>query len=44
MMLQEAISALLTRFPHLQLAVPPHQVAWNTASIWRYPLTLPIGW
>jgi cytochrome P450 len=44
MMLQEAISALLTRFPHLQLAAPSHQVAWNTASIWRYPLTLPIGW
>ena len=44
MMLQEAIDALLTRFPNLNLAVPTDQVAFNTVSIWRYPIALPATW
>jgi len=44
MMLQETIDALLTRFPNLNLAVPTDQVAFNTVSIWRYPIALPAAW
>jgi hypothetical protein len=44
MMLQETIDALLTRFPNLNLAVPTDQVAFNTVSIWRYPIALPATW
>ncbi len=44
MELQVAIGTLLDRFPRLRLAVPAASVHWNTASIWRYPLALPIAW
>jgi cytochrome P450 len=44
MVIQVAIGGLLTRFPTLRLAVPAEQVRWDTASIWRYPLALPVTW
>ncbi|MEV5507608.1 cytochrome P450 [Streptomyces orinoci] len=44
MELQIAIGTLLRRFPELRLAVPPEEVEWNTVSIWRYPLALPVAW
>ncbi|MCE6996741.1 cytochrome P450 [Saccharothrix sp. S26] len=44
MTLQEAIGGLLARFPTLRLAVPAARVRWNTVSIWRYPLALPVAW
>jgi cytochrome P450 len=44
MVLQVAIGGLLARFPDLRLAVPARDVRWNTVSIWRYPLALPVTW
>ncbi|MGW2596149.1 cytochrome P450 [Streptomyces klenkii] len=44
MELQVAIGTLLTRFPALRLAVPAEEVRWNTGSIWRFPLALPVAW
>ncbi|MDJ1132726.1 cytochrome P450 [Streptomyces iconiensis] len=44
MALQVSIGTLLTRFPGLRLAVPEGEVRWNTVSIWRYPLALPVTW
>ncbi len=44
MTLQVSIGTLLTRFPGLRLAVPAQDVQWNTVSIWRYPLALPVAW
>ncbi len=44
MVLQVSIGTLLTRFPGLRLAVPAQDVQWNTVSIWRYPLALPVAW
>lgn len=44
MVLQVAVGGLLARFPDLRLAVPAEEVRWNTVSIWRYPLTLPVTW
>ncbi|SHN32569.1 cytochrome P450 [Streptomyces yunnanensis] len=44
MVLQVSIGTLLNRFPTLRLAVPAEDVRWNTVSIWRYPLTLPVTW
>ncbi|MFH8469106.1 cytochrome P450 [Streptomyces sp. NPDC017991] len=44
MVLQVAIGTLLTRFPTLRLAVPEDELRWNTTSIWRYPLALPVTW
>ncbi|MGF1426777.1 cytochrome P450 [Kitasatospora sp. LaBMicrA B282] len=44
MVLQVAVGTLLARFSELRLAVPAAEVAWNTASIWRYPLALPVAW
>ncbi|MFD9425717.1 MULTISPECIES: cytochrome P450 [unclassified Streptomyces] len=44
MELEVAFSSLLTRFPALSLDVPPEDVQWNTTSIWRYPLALPVTW
>jgi hypothetical protein len=35
---------VLTRFPGLRLAIPAQEVQWNTMSIWRYPLALPVAW
>ncbi len=42
--LQVAIGSLLERFPDLRLAKPAEEVRWNTTSIWRYPLALPVLW
>lgn len=42
--LEIALGSLLERFPGLALAVPAEDVAWNTSSIWRYPLALPVLW
>ncbi|MCC3771405.1 cytochrome P450 [Streptomyces sp. UNOC14_S4] len=44
MVLQVTLATLLERFPKLRLAVPAEEVKWNTTSIWRYPLTLPVAW
>ncbi|WP_309248887.1 cytochrome P450 [Streptomyces sp. MNP-20] len=44
MELEVAFSTLLRRFPGLRLAGRPEDVPWNTTSIWRHPLTLPIAW
>ncbi|WP_199730810.1 cytochrome P450 [Amycolatopsis panacis] len=44
MVLQVSIGTLLSRFPGLSLAVPQDEVRWNTVSIWRYPLALPVTW
>jgi cytochrome P450 len=44
MVLQVSVGSLLRRFPGLRLAVPPEEVEWNTVSIWRYPLALPVAW
>ncbi|MFD3564072.1 cytochrome P450 [Streptomyces sp. NPDC058686] len=39
-----ALGTLLERFPDLKLAKPAEEVRWNTTSIWRYPLALPVTW
>ncbi|MFG3371334.1 cytochrome P450 [Streptomyces sp. NPDC090032] len=39
-----ALGTLLKRFPDLKLAKPAEEVRWNTTSIWRYPLALPVTW
>ncbi|WP_323375383.1 cytochrome P450 [Streptomyces alkaliterrae] len=44
MELETAIGTLLARFPDLRLAVPADELRWNTDSIWRYPLELPLAW
>ncbi|MGC0416938.1 cytochrome P450 [Embleya sp. AB8] len=44
MELEVCIGSLLARFPNLRLAVPAAEVEWNTVSIWRFPLTLPVAW
>jgi cytochrome P450 len=44
MELQVAVGTLFSRFPELRLAVPADQVRWNTGSIWRYPVALPVAW
>ncbi|MBT2383059.1 cytochrome P450 [Streptomyces sp. ISL-11] len=44
MELQVALGSLLKRFPQLMLAVPSEEVRWNTSSIWRYPVALPVVW
>ncbi|MBM7169198.1 cytochrome P450 [Streptomyces sp. G44] len=44
MVLQVSIGTLINRFPGLSLAVPPDEVRWNTVSIWRHPLALPVTW
>lgn len=44
MELEVAFSSLLARFPTLRLDVPPEEIRWNTTSIWRYPLALPVTW
>lgn len=44
MVLQLSVGTLLRRFPGLRLAVPADQVRWNTVSIWRHPLALPVTW
>ncbi|WP_330455671.1 cytochrome P450 [Streptomyces sp. NBC_00820] len=42
--LEVAIGRLLERFPELQLAVPPEKVLWDTETIRRFPLRLPVTW
>ena len=42
--LEIALTSLLDRFPDLALAERPEALAWNTASIWRHPLALPVSW
>ena len=42
--LQVALGTVLKRFPDLRLAKPAEEVRWNTTSIWRYPLALPVLW
>ena len=42
--LQVALGTVLERFPDLRLAKPAEEVRWNTTSIWRYPLALPVLW
>jgi hypothetical protein len=34
----------LKRFPGLRLAVPPEEVRWDTETIRRFPLELPVAW
>ncbi|MGW1161287.1 cytochrome P450 [Streptomyces sp. NPDC002513] len=42
--LEVAIGRLLERFPHLRLAVPPEEIRWDTETIRRFPLELPVEW
>ncbi|MFF8945957.1 cytochrome P450 [Streptomyces sp. NPDC014864] len=42
--LEVAIGRLVERFPGLRLAVPPEEVRWDTKTIMRFPLELPVAW
>lgn len=42
--LEVAIGRILERFPGLRLAVPPEEVRWDTRTIRRFPLELPVAW
>lgn len=42
--LEVAIGRLLERFPGLRLAVAPDEVRWDTETIRRFPLELPVTW
>lgn len=42
--LEVAVGRLLERFPGLRLAVPPEEVRWDTETIRRFPLELPVSW
>lgn len=42
--LEVAIGRLLERFPGLRSAVPPEEVRWDTETIRRFPLELPVVW
>ncbi|ANW16918.1 cytochrome P450 [Streptomyces clavuligerus] len=42
--METAFRTLLERFPGIALAKPAEDVEWNTTSIWRYPLALPVTW
>ncbi|MGW1889210.1 cytochrome P450 [Streptomyces sp. NPDC002004] len=42
--LEVAIGRLLERFPDLRLAVPAEEVRWDTETIRRFPLELPVAW
>ncbi|AXG80357.1 cytochrome P450 [Streptomyces paludis] len=42
--LETAIGLLLARFPGLRLAVAPEEVRWDTRTIRRFPLELPVAW
>ncbi|MGV9250475.1 cytochrome P450 [Streptomyces sp. NPDC003697] len=42
--LEVAVGRLLERFPGLRLAVPPEEVRWDTETIRRFPLELPVTW
>ncbi|MGW7541357.1 cytochrome P450 [Streptomyces sp. NPDC054770] len=42
--LEVAVGRLLDRFPSLRLAVRPEDVRWDTETIRRFPLELPVAW
>ncbi len=42
--LESAVYGLLTRFPHLRLDVAPDALRWDTKTIRRFPLRLPVTW
>ncbi|MET7620404.1 cytochrome P450 [Streptomyces sp. NPDC005408] len=42
--LEVALGTLIERFPRLALAKPAEELQWNTTSIWRFPLALPVTW
>lgn len=42
--IQTALTALLTRFPELRLAVPEAELTWKSGMAVRGPVTLPIAW
>ncbi|AYN41651.1 cytochrome P450 [Streptomyces dangxiongensis] len=42
--LESAVTGLLTRFPHLRLAVAPEDLEWDTGTIRRFPVRLPVTW
>jgi cytochrome P450 len=42
--LEVAIGRLVERFPGLRLAVPPEELRWDTKTIRRFPLELPVAW
>ncbi|MER7841862.1 cytochrome P450 [Streptomyces sp. NPDC096040] len=42
--LEVAVGRLLDRFPGLRLAVPPEEVRWDTETIRRFPIELPVAW
>ncbi|MET8639103.1 cytochrome P450 [Streptomyces sp. NPDC004680] len=42
--LEVAVGRLVERFPNLRLAVPPEDVRWDTETIRRFPLELPVTW
>jgi cytochrome P450 len=42
--LEVAIGSLVTRFPTLRLAVPAEKIRWDTQTIRRFPLELPVTW
>jgi cytochrome P450 len=44
MLMQVALGSLLTRFPHLQLAVPAPEVPWKVGMITRSPAKLLVRW
>lgn len=44
MELEVAIGRLLDRFPTLRLAVPPEELRWDTETIRRFPIELPVAW
>ncbi|GAA3990229.1 cytochrome P450 [Allokutzneria multivorans] len=44
MELQEALGAIVKRFPALRVAVPEEEIQWRKGMIVRGPLSLPVGW
>ncbi|MFG2964039.1 MULTISPECIES: cytochrome P450 [unclassified Streptomyces] len=42
--LEVAIGRLVERFPGLRLAVEPQELRWDTKTIRRFPLELPVAW
>ncbi|AZS89434.1 cytochrome P450 [Streptomyces griseoviridis] len=42
--LEVAIGGLLARFPGLRLAVPARELRWDTETIRRFPVALPVAW
>ncbi|MER6025813.1 cytochrome P450 [Streptomyces sp. NPDC001851] len=42
--LESAVTGLLTRFPRLRLDIDPGDLRWDTETIRRFPLSLPVTW